>query len=262
MKICTFNVNSIRARVDLLVKWLGKRDNDLEVLCLQELKGQEKDFPYSPLEALGYRAEVYGQPRYNGVAVCSRIKPENVQKGFQDPSWDQEKRILTCQVEDIKIINVYFPHGDERGTDKFHYKLKWYGFFQDYLKNNHSPEEPLVVAGDFNVALEDKDVYDPQLLKDTIGTMPEEREALQELIGWGLVDTFRHCYPHQQSFTWWSYLGGGIWKDQGMRIDYIFSTRPLLDRLVDVEVDIWPRRRRKPTPSDHAPVIATFNTVY
>lgn len=261
MKICTFNVNSIRARVDLLARWLEKRNNDLEVLCLQELKGQEKDFPYPPFETLGYKAEVYGQPQYNGVAVCSKIEPENVRKGFQDPSWDKEKRIISCQVNNIQLINLYLPHGDVRGTEKYYYKLEWYKFFQEYLQENYSPEEPLLVAGDFNVALEDKDVSDPELWEDAICTMEEERQALQGLIEWGLVDTFRHCYPHQEAFTWWSYIGGGIWKNQGMRLDYIFCTRPLLDRLVDVEVDIWPRRRRKPTPSDHAPVIATFKNL-
>ncbi len=259
MKICTFNVNSIRARVDLLVKWLEKRGNDLDLLCLQELKGQEKDFPLAPFQELGYNnVEIYGQPRYNGVALCSKNKLDDVQKGFQEPSWDGEKRLISCQVKDIKVINLYFPHGDLRGSEKYHYKLEWYDFFLKYLQENHSPQESMVLAGDFNVTLEDRDVYDPELLKDSIGTMPEEREALQKIIDWGLVDAFRYCYPHQEAFTWWSYLGGGIWKNQGMRIDYIFCTRPLLDRLVDVEVDIWPRRRRKPTPSDHAPLVAFF----
>ncbi len=258
MKICSYNINSIRARKELLFKWLEKREFDLDILCLQELKAEEKDFPFEQFAARGYEAAVFGQPRYNGVAVCAKNGLSEIRQGFGDPEWDDQKRIISCRVNGIAVINAYMPHGSERGGDKYNYKLKWYARFLDYLEQQCDPGESLLVVGDFNVALEDRDVYDPELLHDVIGTMPEEREALRGLLDWGLVDAYRHLHPDSAGYTWWSYMGGGIWKDEGMRIDYILCTKPLLEKLVSAEVDLWPRRRRKPTPSDHAPLIAEF----
>lgn len=258
MKVCTYNVNSIRARTELLLKWLEKRDNDLDVLCLQELRCSEESFPFDKLEALGYNIVTYSQPQYNGVAVCSKTEPKAVRMGLNDSFFDEQKRVISCKINDITFINVYAPHGAMRGEEKYHYKLEWFSAFKKYLESYHSPDDPLIAVGDFNVTLEDKDVYDPELLEDSIGTMPEEREMLQDFLDWGLVDTFRYLYPEKTAYTWWSYIGGGIWKDEGMRIDYIFCSNPMLKDLVEGEIDLWPRRRRKPTPSDHAPVIARF----
>ena len=126
------------------------------------------------------------------------------------------------------------------------------------MDTHYRPDSPLIVVGDMNVARDDIDVYAPELLKDTIGTMPEEREAFYKLLDWGLIDAFRLLYPDKRQFTWWDYIGGKIWKDEGMRIDYILITPPLKDKLKNVFVDLWPRRRRRPKPSDHAPLIAEF----
>lgn len=258
MKICSWNVNSIKARKDLLFKWLEeKRKYDIDILCLQELKVEEDIFPFNDFKEKGYECVANAQKRYNGVSICSKLPIEETIKDFGS-FFDNQKRLLISKIKGIYIINVYAPHGDLRGGEKYYYKLKWYEKFLNWLKENFSPDLPIIMVGDFNVALEDIDVYDPELLKDSIGTMPEEREALKKLINWGFIDTFRYLYPEKQQFTWWDYIGGAIWKNEGMRIDYIFCTKPLIEKLKDVEVDLWPRRRRKPTPSDHAPIIAEF----
>lgn len=258
MKICSWNVNSIRARKELLFKWLEeKRKYDIDILCLQELKVEEDIFPFNDFKEKGYECVVNAQKRYNGVSICSKLPIEETIKYFGS-FFDNQKRLLISKIKGIYIINVYAPHGDLRGGEKYYYKLEWYEKFLNWLKENFSLDLPIIMVGDFNVALEDIDVYDPELLKDSIGTMPEEREALKKLINWGFIDTFRYLYPEKQQFTWWDYIGGAIWKNEGMRIDYIFCTKPLIEKLKDVEVDLWPRRRRKPTPSDHAPIIAEF----
>lgn len=245
-------------RKNLIINWLKHRNNDIDILCFQEIKVIEKEFPYQDFKKLGFKYEVWGQKGFNGVAICSKYPIENMHKGFRKEYWDEQKRIIIGQLNGVNIINVYTPHGDVKGTDKFYYKLDWYTEFLTYLSENYSPGKSIIIVGDFNVARHDMDIYDPQLLKDTIGTMPEERQAFEDLLEWGLVDTFRYIYPDKQQFTWWDYIGGAIWKDQGMRIDYILCARPLIHELKNVEVNLWPRRRRTPTPSDHAPVIVTF----
>ncbi len=256
MKIATYNVNSIKARKELLLKWLEREPVD--ILCFQELKQEEKNFPFEDFKNLGYLCEVFSQKTYNGVCVCSKYPIEDIKKGFGDEYFDQQKRIIAAKIRDVWFINVYAPHGDVRGTDKFYYKLEFYEKLLSYLKENFSPSDPICMVGDFNVAREDIDVFDPELLRDTIGTMKEEREALEKVIGWGFIDAFRYLHPDRVQYTWWDYIGGMIWKDKGMRIDYIFITEPLKERLVDVYVDLWPRRRRTPKPSDHAPVIGVL----
>ncbi len=258
MKVATYNVNSIKARKDLLFQWLERQPVD--VLCLQELKQEEKNFPFEEFRARGYECEVFSQKAYNGVCICSKLPIEEVRKGFGDEYFDRQKRIITGRIEGIWFVNVYAPHGDLRGTEKFYYKLEFYERLLQFLKENFSPNDPVCMVGDFNVAREDIDVFDPELLKDTIGTMKEEREAFERIIEWGFIDAFRYLYPDKVQFTWWDYIGGMIWKDKGMRIDYILITEPLKDKLRDVFVDLWPRKRRKPKPSDHAPVIGVLET--
>ncbi len=228
LKVCTFNVNSIRARKDLVTTWLTQRAGDIDVLCLQEIKVVDEKFPHKAFNDLGFHCQVYGQQRYNGVALCSKPPLERVNKGFADDYWDQQKRLMTCRVGDLTLINVYVPHGDVRGTAKHKYKLEWYHRFLQFMNEEHSPDENIVVLGDFNVARDDRDVYDAKLLEDTIGTMAEERASFTALLTWGLTDVFRHRYREKKQFTWWDYIGGAVWKDEGMRIDYILCTKPLL----------------------------------
>jgi len=256
MKVVTYNVNSIRSRKDLLINWL--REKDMDIVCLQELKQEEKNFPFEDFRALGYRCEVFAQKAYNGVCVCSKMPVDEVRKGFGDPIFDEQKRVISAKIEGVWFINVYAPHGDVRGTDKFYYKLEFYNRLIRFLEENFSPEGPLCLLGDLNVARDDADVFDPNLLQDTVGTMREEREALERLLGWGFIDAFRYLYPDKTQFTWWDYIGGMVWKNMGMRIDYILITKTLKDSLVDVYVDMRLRKRRKPKPSDHAPLVGVF----
>ena len=259
MKICTFNVNSIRIRKDLIAEWLDHRNQDVDVLCFQELKAPDENFPYADFEKMGFTCEVSGQKAYNGVAICSRLPMKDIQKGFGEPEWDEQRRFLAARINDIDIVNVYAPHGGLRGEEKYHYKKTWYKNLISFLETSYSPKDPLILVGDLNVAITDRDVFDPVALEGTIGTIPEEREAFHHLCDWGLTDVFRLLYPDRKQFTWWDYIGGAIWKNEGMRIDYVLSTKALIPHFKDVEVDLWPRRRRTPKPSDHAPVIATLD---
>jgi len=259
MKICTFNVNSIRVRKDLIIEWIQHRDDDLDILCFQELKALPEQFPFAEFEHLGFHCEVFGQKTYNGVAICARKPLRKVLKGFPDDSADEQKRFIAVQTEGIDLINIYAPHGGLEGEEKFRYKQDWYQKLMAYLNAHHTPQDPLLIVGDFNVAREDADVHDPIALKDSIGTLPAERAVFEDLMSWGFVDTFRDRYPDKRQFTWWDYIGGAVWKDEGMRIDYALCTQPLLSKVEAVEVDLWPRRRRQPKPSDHAPLIVTLS---
>jgi len=259
MKICTFNVNSIRVRKDLIIDWINHRGDDLDILCFQELKSVEDLFPFTDFEQKGFHCEVFGQKTYNGVAICAKQPLRSTQKGFKDDILNEQKRFISVQTGGIHLINIYAPHGGLEGEEKFQYKQDWYHKLMAHLNDCHSPEDPLLIVGDFNVAREDTDVFDPIALKDSIGTLPAERAVFEELMSWGFVDTFRHKYPDTKQFTWWNYIGGAIWKDEGMRIDYALCTRSLVEKVEDVEVDLWPRRRRLPKPSDHGPLIITLN---
>jgi exodeoxyribonuclease-3 len=224
MKICSFNVNSIRVRSALIGDWLNHRKNDVGVLCFQELKTVEEHFPFDDFEKMDYSCEVFGQKAYNGVAICSRLPMEDTQKGFGDPEWDEQRRLITTKINGIQVVNIYAPHGGSKGEDKYRYKKNWYKKLISFLDPSFSPKDPLLIVGDLNVARADQDVFDPQALQGAIGTLPEERKALQDLLDWGLIDVFRDLYPDRIQFTWWDYIGGAIWNNQGMRIDYILLT--------------------------------------
>lgn len=260
MKICTFNVNSIRARLELLISWMNHRGNDIDILCLQELKTVDGGFPYSVMQEMGFSCEVFGQKAYNGVALCSKLPLNNVRKGVGIGQWDEQKRAISAEVGGVYVVNVYAPHGDIRGEEKYYYKLQWYEMLGAFLQEGLYGNGRTVIVGDFNVALSELDIHDPMHFSDIIGTMPEERGALEKILKSGYSDAFRHLYPERKQFTWWNYGGGAVWKNEGMRLDYVLCNRPLVERLKDVEVDMWPRRKKTPTPSDHAPVIATFET--
>jgi exodeoxyribonuclease-3 len=255
MKICTWNVNSIKARMGLILPWLNHRKNDIDILCFQEIKTIEPGFPLDVFEKIGFQCHVLGQKSYNGVATCTKLPVESVQKGFGDQDWDEQKRILRTKIQGIHLLNIYAPHGSERGSEKFDYKQNWYKKLITFLEESYSPEDTVLILGDFNVAHKDLDVYAPEKLKDSIGTMAEERAVFEQLLNWGLIDVYRHYYPEKRQFTWWDYVGGAIWKDEGMRIDYALGTTSLVDKMSLVEVDLWPRKRKTPTPSDHAPLI-------
>ena len=260
LKIAGFNVNSVRSRLPLLEAWFEQRGNDLDILCMQEIKAEEDKYPHDFFQRFGYKCYLNVQKRYNGVSVCSKMDVLDYTTTFNNPLLDEQKRLLHTDFEKFSLVNVYAPHGDLRGTDKFYYKLEWYDAFIDWIKNKFGDvkEKKIILTGDFNITMEDRDVYNPVALADTIGTMPEEREKLRALLELGFLDAFRMLHPDEIQYTWWDYKGAKIWKNEGMRIDYIFITPPLKDHLVDVEVDMWARRKNKIKPSDHAPVIGTF----
>ena len=193
-------MNSIRARKDLIFRWLRHRNNDLDILCFQEIKGVDEKFPYTDFEGLGYVCKVFGQKAYNGVAICSKLPLSKLRRGFADLQWDEQKRLILCQARNITLINVYAPHGGLRGTDKHRYKLEWYDKFRVFLEDTFTPDDKMLVMGDFNVVRADADVYDPDAVKDGIGTLVEEREAFTRILDWGLTDTFRHLYPTKRQY--------------------------------------------------------------
>ncbi|NPA43735.1 MAG: exodeoxyribonuclease III [Chlorobi bacterium] len=259
MKVCGFNVNSVRARLPLLEAWLEHRGNDLDILCMQELKAEEDQFPFDFFKRFGFTCYINAQKRYNGVGTCTKPLPEEVLTQFGHPLLDAEKRLLYTRYPFFHLINLYAPHGDVRGTEKFEFKLRWYDALREWIAARFDLErDKVVLVGDFNITFDDADVFDPVLLADTIGTMPEEREKLKALLDLGFVDAWRRLRPGEVQYTWWDYKGARIWKNEGMRIDFVLVSRALLPHLEAVEVDMWARRKNKIKPSDHAPVIATF----
>ncbi len=249
MKVATWNVNSIRARLDIVVKYL--RENPIDVVALQELKAEDGKFPKEPFEEMGYSVATNGQKAYNGVAFLSKPPLEDVRKDVVE-SGDQ-KRTIQARINGILFLNVYFPHGGLRGEEKFFFKLEFYKRLKNYILLEGFLSEKFVLLGDFNVALEESDVWDANLLSGAIGFLDEEREALRDLVSIGLIDPLRMKYPLQKIFTWWDYRAGSFRKNEGMRIDYILLNVPLKESFRDIYVDLAPRKLAN--TSDHAPVI-------
>ncbi len=256
MKIATFNVNSIRSRQQLVITWL-KEKNFVDILCLQELKCEAKEFPKESFEQLGYEIAINSQKRYNGVGICSKIPFKRVKTLFDDPVLDEQKRLIEVEIDDFVLLNVYVPHGDsDENHPKHKYKMDFYDALNDYVSALAKTYKKIIVVGDMNVALLDIDVYDAQLFKNRVGFLESEKKKLKKLLENGLHDCFREKYPDKKAFTWWDYRTAGIWRDEGMRIDYILATSEVVKACMEIEVDLWTRRRRSPTPSDHAPVVA------
>ncbi|MDO9406490.1 MAG: exodeoxyribonuclease III [Polaromonas sp.] len=254
MKIATWNVNSLTARLSHVLDWLAA--NPIDVLCLQELKMMNDKFPLEALQAVGYDSAVFGQKTYNGVAILSRTTLHDVVKnitGFED----EHSRVIAATVEGpagpVRVINGYFVNGQEPGSDKFAYKMRWLGGLQSYLRAEMAAHPQLVLVGDFNITPEDIDSYDPVGLRETIHHTTEEREHFRQLIALGLTDSFRMFEQPPKSFSWWDYRMLGYQKNRGLRIDHILvsdAVKPLVKSCV---IDRVPRKWEK--PSDHAPVV-------
>jgi exodeoxyribonuclease-3 len=255
MKIATWNVNSIRAREERLLNWLAKQQPD--VVCLQELKVTDDAFPFEALRQAGYYAAVCGQKTYNGVAILARTEPTEVERGFGDGVEDPQARFIAATVAGVRIASVYVPNGGEVGTDKYAYKLDWLRRFKAYLKARHRLSGPLVLCGDFNIALEERDVANPDLWEGTVLFNPEMRDQFREFLELGLVDTFRLHHTEAGLYSWWDYRQLGFPRNDGLRIDHILATRSLADRCTTALIDREERKGAK--PSDHAPVIAVFD---
>ena len=255
--ICTFNVNSIRSRIELISRWLREK-REVDILCLQEIKCEKEQFPFEAFESLGYSCAVNGQKRLNGVAVCSKLPFSSVKTEFGEEVLDTEKRLIEVKVEDTLILNCYIPRGGEEDGERYRYKMEFFDALKSYTEELMKTNEKVILLGDFNVALEDLDVYDPEVFEGAVGFLASEKEKLHTLLETGLHDCYRKLHPDGRAFTWWDYRSAGIWRDEGMRIDYILANDRMCEDCRSIEVDLWTRRRRSPTPSDHAPIIAEF----
>ncbi len=255
LTIATWNVNSVRARLERLLAWLEKTAPD--VVCLQELKTTDADFPFAALEAAGYHAAVHGQKTYNGVAILSRVPPEGVHHGLDDDVPDAQARLVSARVGDVQVLSAYAPNGAEVGSEQWAYKLDWYRRLRAYLNRRFSPGQSLLLCGDFNVAPEDRDVANPETWRESVLCHEAGRAALQDLLAWGLVDTVRRHHDGQGPYTWWDYRHLAFPKNQGLRIDHILATPSLAQCCTQAFVDREERKGVK--PSDHAPVLAVFD---
>jgi exodeoxyribonuclease III len=254
MKIATWNVNSFTARLQHVLDWLAA--NPVEVLCLQELKMSDDKFPLDVLNAAGYESAVFGQKTYNGVAILSRLPLRDVHRnigGFAD----EHSRVISATVDtpdgELRVVNGYFVNGQLPGSDKFAYKMQWLGALRDWLGQELAAHPRLVLLGDFNIAPEDRDSFDPEGLAETIHHTTAERDHFKALLALGLVDSFRLFDQPPKSFSWWDYRMLGYQKNRGLRIDHILVSEALRPKVMASTIDRVPRKWAK--PSDHAPVI-------
>jgi exodeoxyribonuclease-3 len=255
MRFATWNVNSLKARLPRVEEFLGYAEVD--VLCLQETKLADKNFPALTFKELGYDSVHNGQGQWNGVAILSRVGIENVTHGFGDghvDPYEGDSRIVTALCGGVTFVSVYVPNGREVGTEFYERKLQWFDVLYDWINATFSPDTPLVVCGDFNVAPEDRDVWDPKKFIGATHVTDPERKAVARLEEWGLQDLFRHVWPDDDRlYTYWDYRAGDFHQHRGMRIDLALGTKPVADRATWSVVD---RNARKGTgPSDHAPLI-------
>lgn len=252
MRIATWNVNSVRARLPRLLAWLESARPD--VVCLQETKCLDEAFPREPIEDQGYQVVHFGQKTYNGVAILSRKRIESTCLGLRDDAVDLEARVISATVEDVMFVNAYVVNGREVGAERYFYKLEWLGRLQRLLETHYDMREKVVVAGDFNVTFDDRDVYDPEAWRERILCSTPEREALLRVMDCGLADSFRKFHEEGGHYTWWDFRTMGFKRGQGLRIDHLLMSPPALAACTGVSIDLSAREGEK--PSDHAPVVA------
>jgi exodeoxyribonuclease III len=253
MQIATWNVNSLRVRLAQLLEWLAA--NSPEIVALQETKVTDGDFPVAQLEAAGYRALFNGQKSYNGVAILARAplrEPALAIPDFEDP----QRRVLAASCDELRIVNLYVPNGQEVASEKYEYKLRWLRALQAWLRAELLRYPRLVVLGDFNVAPEDRDVHDPVAWIGSVLVSEPEREALRGLMQLGLDDVFRRFEQPPQSYSWWDYRAGSFRRNNGLRIDLVLASTALAERCTACTIDRGPRSLER--ASDHAPVLASF----
>jgi len=255
MKIVTWNVNSVRARLPRLVPWLQQHSPD--VVCLQETKVEDGSFPREHIEDEGYNIEVFGQKTYNGVAILSKWDIEAVIKGFPDDEPDAAKRVLGCVVKDVMILNLYVPNGKSVESEHYQAKLVWLKKLRALLDERFDPTEKVVVTGDFNITFDDRDVWNPDGLRDSLHCSAPERDALAHVMEFGLTDALRRLHEEPGIYTWWDHRGRGFDRGEGLRIDHFLLSDAAMDCCTDVTVDTEARGGKG--PSDHAPVFATLS---
>ena len=257
MRIATWNVNSLNARLPRVEEWIGYAHPD--ILCIQETKVADATFPAMAFAALGYEAAHHGTGRWNGVAIISRIGMKDISAGLAEDGGgsDAEGRFVSALCGDVRVASVYVPNGRSVGSEHYQAKLAWLAALKAQLEEACDPTAPLAVCGDFNVAPEDRDVYDPAKFVGATHVSEPERKALAAIEEWGLVDAFRQRYDEGGLFSWWDYRAGDFHQHRGMRIDLILATRPLAERVDFALIDRFARKGK--LPSDHAPVFVDFD---
>lgn len=254
MKLATWNVNSIAARLPLVLRWVESAKPD--ILCLQEIKCVSERFPSADFEALGYTCEVFGQPTYNGVAVLSRSPIDEAHRGLSEDDAARNARLLAVRTGGIWAVDVYVPNGQAVGAEKYAYKLDWLAELRGFLDGRLSPDDRVVLCGDFNVAPEARDVHDPKAWEGQVLFSEPERAALEEIREWGFTDAFRLLEGGAGLYSWWDYRAAAFRRNAGLRIDHVWASAPLAKATtgawIDKETRAWER------PSDHAPVVVEF----
>ncbi len=254
MKIVSWNINSLRKRQERLLAWLAATSPD--VVCLQETKCTNEQFPAADLRMAGYHSATHGQKSYNGVGILSKTEPTDVRASLCDEEEDPQARVICATVNGIRVYSVYAPNGQAVGSPAYDYKMRWYARLQKCLQPERSTAAELVVCGDFNVAPRDEDVHDPALWRGAIMCSDDERAAFNALCGEELIDTLRLHHPEPGVFTWWDYRMLSFPKNRGLRIDAVLASAKLATQCVNSGVDREMRKGKE--PSDHAPIWAEF----
>jgi exodeoxyribonuclease III len=267
VRIATWNVNSLKMRLERVLSWLERAAPD--VLLMQETKLADSVAPVEQFAQHGYELVHHGQGGWNGVAIASRVGVSDVVTSFglqrpvgqaEDSDHEplREARMITAVCGDTRVVSIYAPNGRTLDSIYYHAKLAWYGALLRWLRETRSPGERLAIGGDYNVAPTDADVWDAQACNGGTHVSVQERDAFGQLLGWGLVDAYRQVRSEPARFSWWDYRAGCFQKNFGMRIDHLLVTKPLAERLVGAEID-REARKGKPTPSDHAPVLVDID---
>ncbi len=252
--LLTWNVNSIRARLDNVLAFID--DHQPDIVCLQETKVEDALFPRVPFMELGYKVEIHGSKSQAGVAILSKHKATDVQRGFAEGPADRHARILAATIGGVRVYCLYVPNGTAVGSDAFEYKLEWLERLHGELVAKHTPDDQLILCGDFNIARDARDVWSVEAMQGCTHFTPVEHAALEKIERWGLFDCFRKHQEEGGHYTWFDYRAAGWEKRHGMRIDYVYATRELLERCTEVVHDYEPRDWD--SPSDHVPVLAKF----
>lgn len=254
MRLATWNINSLKVRLPHVLKWLA--ENPVDVLCLQETKQPDEGFPQAELEAAGYHSVFSGQRTYNGVAILSREPAKDIQCGIPDYP-DDQKRVIAATFNDVRVVCLYVPNGQSVDSDKYYYKLGWLSALRDWLREELKRHPKLTALGDYNIAPEDRDVYDPVVWQGSVLVSEAERIHFQNLLKLGLHDSFRLFEQPEKSYSWWDYRMMAFRRNRGLRLDHILVSESLARQCKSCVIDKAPRKLER--PSDHAPVLVELS---